>query len=246
MKIAVISDIHGNWEALKAVIREIDSEEIDQVWCLGDVAGYGPQPNECIDELERLSLTAISGNHDLGVIGSIDLEDFNLDGQKAILWQRPRLSSGSLDYLRRLLLKEKPLPNITLVHGSPRDPVWEYLLTPWLADENFEKLDTTVGFFGHTHLPVIYKKLGDAPAEALLPPAAKKFILENDGARWLINPGSVGQPRDGNPRASYLIFDSEELILEYRRLNYPVGKTQEIMHNVGLPPFLSERLARGI
>lgn len=246
MRIAVISDVHSNLEALKTVIADIRRSNIGQVWCLGDVAGYGAEPNECIEELGGLPLSAVAGNHDLGAVSRLELDNFNPEGQQAIIWQRSQLSSASLIYLRQLPLKLQPADGITLVHGSPRDPAWEYLLTSWLAEENFKEFTTSICFFGHTHLPIVYKKLGEAPTEAMLPAPGVKVELEDDKARWLINPGSVGQPRDGNPMSCYIIFDDRERTLEYRRLEYPIAATQDIMRRVGLPAFLSDRLGKGI
>lgn len=243
--VAIISDIHGNLEALKAVIDDIEARQIARVWCLGDIVGYGPQPDECIEQLRRLPLISVAGNHDLGIIGRLDLTYFNAPGQAAIAWQKPRISFKNINYLKGLAAKERPEPDVIMVHASLRDPAWEYIYSARIAAANFKYLETNICFFAHTHLPIIYWQPDGRELKTIIPPVNQEYKLANDNSRWLINPGSVGQPRDNNPKAAYLIFDRKEMTLESRRLDYPINQTRELISKAGLPSFLSERLVVG-
>jgi len=244
-QVAVISDIHGNLEALKVVIEDIEAHRIKRVWCLGDIVGYGPQPNECIELLGKLQLTSVAGNHDLGIIGRLDLDYFNAPGQTALKWQRRRLDLKNANFLKGLTVQERPTPDIIMVHASLRNPTWEYIYSAGIAAANFKHLDMKVCFFGHTHLPIIYRREENMELKTVEPPINEEYGLVNDESLWMINPGSVGQPRDNNPQAAYLIFDRKKMKLESRRLDYPIIKTRELIREYGLPPYLSERLVVG-
>jgi len=247
MRYLIISDIHSNLAAFEAVLA--DAGSFDKVWCLGDVVGYGPDPNECVEQLRDLPHVCVVGNHDWATLGNMDTEDFNPDAKKACHWTREQLSPSSLEYLATLpksLVEE----DVTLVHGSPRHPVWEYVLYPSIAEVNFEYFDTRLCFVGHTHVPIIYRRRPENPDQAcdtVMPSLDDPLVLGEE--RLIINPGSVGQPRDGDPRASYAIFDSDRkrsgLTLEYRRISYPIEDTQARMVEKGLPVRLIIRLGYG-
>lgn len=231
MRSLVISDIHANLTALETVLE--DAGEVEQVWCLGDVVGYGPSPNECIQRVQNLpNVTCIMGNHDSASIGQIDIHTFNPEARVSIEWLQSQLTEESLTFLRGLPEKES-FDQVTLAHGSPREPVLEYLLDTQAATENFEYFETDFCFVGHTHLPVIFHiKAQDYISRLSIPPANEKTELQ---VRTIINPGSVGQPRDRDPRASYAIFDSDKNTWDYRRLEYDIAAVQKLMNAAGLP-----------
>jgi predicted phosphodiesterase len=249
MRYLIISDIHSNLAAFEAVLT--DAGSFDKVWCLGDVVGYGPDPNECVERLRDLPHVCVVGNHDWAALGKMDTEDFNPEAKRACLWTREQLSASNLEYLEALpksLVEE----DFTLVHGSPRQPIWEYILDSSVAQANFEHFDTRFCLVGHTHVPVIYRShvFGHDPNRAcdtLIPSLDDPLGLGED--RLIINPGSVGQPRDGDPRASYAILDSgpkrSDLTLEYRRVSYPIEITQARMVEKNLPVRLIMRLSYG-
>ena len=240
MRYLIISDIHSNLAAFEAVLA--DAGSFDKVWCLGDVVGYGPDPNECVAQLRDLPHICVVGNHDWAALGNMDTEDFNPDAKRACHWTREQLSPSNLEYLETLpksLIKE----SFTLTHGSPRQPIWEYILDSSVAQANFEHFDTRFCLVGHTHVPVIYRDNPNQACDTLTPSLDDPLVLGED--RLIINPGSVGQPRDGDPRASYAILDSDELTLEYRRISYPIEVTQARMVERGLPVRLIMRLAYG-
>jgi predicted phosphodiesterase len=241
MRYLVLSDIHSNLAAFEGVLA--DAGEFDKVWCLGDVIGYGPQPNECIELLKSLPHICVAGNHDWAAINRLDVSAFNPDALRACLWTRKQLTPSNWDLIEDLpetLVED----GFTIVHGSPRYPIWEYITRPAVAMANFEHFDTPYCLFGHTHIPVVYAFNG-------LQNTCDAFrVAENDPVpldveRLLINPGGVGQPRDGDPRASYVILDTEENTVEYRRVEYPIEETQQLMSSLGLPPRLADRLSIG-
>jgi diadenosine tetraphosphatase ApaH/serine/threonine PP2A family protein phosphatase len=240
MRYLIISDIHSNLAAFEAVLS--DAGSFDKVWCLGDLVGYGPEPNECVERLRDLPHICVVGNHDWAALGKMDTEDFNPDARRACLWTREQMSPSNLEYLETLP-KSVIEEGFTLVHGSPRHPIWEYILNPSIAEANFEHFDTRFCLVGHTHVPVIYRDNPNQAGDALTPSPDARLVLGE--GRLIINPGSVGQPRDGDPCASYAVFDSDELALEYRRIPYPIETTQARMVEKGLPVRLVMRLAYG-
>jgi len=247
MRYLVISDIHSNLEALEAVLEDA-AGQFDEVWCLGDIVGYGPSPNECIKRVKELPLVCVAGNHDWGAIGKLSLNDFNPDAQKACRWTQKELTFANAHYLEELPERIVFEKKVTLVHGSPRYPIWEYIISIPLARINFDYFDTPWCLVGHSHVPVIFRL--HAPENvggecgAFIPPVGKPIILPPED-RFIINPGSVGQPRDGDPRASYVIIDLEKDLLEFRRVPYPIEQTQAKMEKAGLPPRLIARLSFG-
>ncbi|NLG51689.1 MAG: metallophosphoesterase family protein [Chloroflexi bacterium] len=241
MRVLVISDVHSNLTALQAVLD--DAGEVDITWSLGDIVGYGPEPNECIQTLQSRPHVAVAGNHDWGVLGKLDLADFNEDARIANLWNREQLTFESLAYLQAL--PEKRIEGVcTLTHGSPRHPIWEYVISTSVADANFAYFDTPICLVGHTHVPILFRQAAeDMASQAIYLPEFQPVQL--DDARYIINPGGVGQPRDGDPRAAYLLLDTEELIIEHRRVAYDIAATQAKMRAVGLPRRNISRLEVG-
>jgi diadenosine tetraphosphatase ApaH/serine/threonine PP2A family protein phosphatase len=243
MRCLVLSDIHSNLEAFEAVLD--DAGAVDQVWCLGDVVGYGPDPNGCVELLRSLPHLSIAGNHDWATLGKLDLQDFNPEAREANLWNRQQLTPDNLAYLEALpeVLVEK---EFTLIHGSPRHPIWEYIIYPSTAQTNFEYFETPYCLAGHTHTPAIFRERTEfnvTSAESLPPSLGTPLELGDD--RLIINPGSVGQPRDGNPLASYAILDDTAMTFEHRRVEYAVEKTQAKMMDHDLPLRLVLRLGYG-
>lgn len=239
MRLAVLSDVHSNLAALEAV-RD-DMPEVDEVWVLGDVVGYGPQPNEVIRLLQQMGARTVLGNHDGAAIGAVDARDFNPDAAEAIRWTAEVIDPNARAYLSALP-ETRCEGDLTAVHGSPRDPIWEYIVSPQVAATNLDAFQSRHCLFGHTHLPVIFR-VDDGRMEVV--PATPDSPIRIDADRALINPGSVGQPRDGNPQAAYLLLETERQLVEFRRVAYDIGRTQRLMREVGLPPRLAERLSYG-
>ena len=241
-RIIVISDIHSNLTALEAVLA--DAGAVDEAWCLGDLIGYGPDPNECISLIRELpNMICMMGNHDLAAIGGLGLEIFNGDAHRSLLWQKSELSSKNLNFLKKLPSKAQIIGDVTLVHGSPRDPIWEYIMRPETAKENLSFFDTPWCFFGHTHYPAFYNWLPDDEEPVIKIP--EPLTSQPLAGRAILNPGSVGQPRDRDPRASYAIFDPENKTWELRRVEYDQEQVQDRIHKAGLPSYHADRLDIG-
>jgi diadenosine tetraphosphatase ApaH/serine/threonine PP2A family protein phosphatase len=241
MRYLILSDIHSNLIALEAVLADAPSEL--PVWSLGDIVGYGPYPNECIERVRGLEAAGVVGNHDWAAMGKLDVRDFNLDAQRSVLWTQRQLTPTSVDYLQHLPLRLIQ-GDFTLVHGSPREPIWEYILYPPTARVNFEHLSTRHCLVGHTHVPIAFRLREEGEVvetEHLI--EGKPLSLE--GGRLICNPGSVGQPRDGDPRASYVILDTEAATVECRRVAYDITTVQERMERLGLPQRNVMRLSYG-
>ena len=243
MRIAVLSDIHANLPALEAVRAHFG--DVDQVWVLGDIVGYGPQPNEVIAALQEMGARSVLGNHDGAAIGTVDAAYFNPDARAAIEWTAGVLDANARSYLATLPEVRRD-GELTAVHGSPRDPIWEYITSSGIAAANFDHFDTRLCLFGHTHLPVAYRVTDDGiEAQPALPGDAVRI----GPARALLNPGSVGQPRDGLPDAAYAVLELGETIddatMRFHRVRYDIDRTQRQMRSVGLPARLVERLSFG-
>ncbi|HYM52992.1 MAG TPA: metallophosphoesterase family protein [Candidatus Dormibacteraeota bacterium] len=239
MRLAVLSDIHANLAALDAVREDLPA--VDETWVLGDIVGYGPQPNEVIRALQELGARSVMGNHDGAAIGAVDVSWFNPDAAMAIEWTGAVIDDNARAYLAALPQIRRD-GDLTAVHGSPRDPTWEYVTTPGVAADNLAAFDTRLCLHGHTHVPVIFSA-EDGRVEIV--PALPDAPIQLSTGRALVNPGSVGQPRDGNPAASYLVLDTETGTAEFRRVTYDVARTQVLMREAGLPPRLVERLSYG-
>jgi predicted phosphodiesterase len=241
MRILILSDIHANLVALEAVLK--DAGEIDGVWCLGDLVGYGPDPNECITLIKTLpGLVCLLGNHDAAALGQIDIQAFNNDAKTSIYWLQNVLTNESFAFLMEQTEKEV-IDTVTLVHGSPRNPVWEYILDTHMAAINFLHFQTQFCFVGHTHIPVIFTQDGnEKPVNIIFPIPGEKMVLP---IRSIVNPGSVGQPRDRNAQAAYAIFDTENLTWESCRTPYDITEVQQRILKAGLPVRHAQRLAEG-
>lgn len=242
MRVAILSDIHSNLAALDAVLAHAGS--FDALWCLGDVVGYGPEPNACIERLRELDAVCVAGNHDLAALGRVSLDDFHPEAAAAALWTGEQLTETNREWLlARPETHALPDHAVTLVHGSPRDAIWEYVVNSLVAKQNMGRFETRACLIGHTHLPSTFVEQEDGSIAVEHRVADSKVYLEE--GRLLANPGSVGQPRDRNPDAAYLIYDTDESSFTWLRTPYPVEITQEKMVEVGLPPRLANRLAAG-
>jgi diadenosine tetraphosphatase ApaH/serine/threonine PP2A family protein phosphatase len=240
MRVAVLSDIHANLAALDAVLAVMPS--VDGVWQLGDVVGYGPDPDEVVARLRDIGAKGVRGNHDAAALGGLEMESFNVDARRAMEWTRGVITDATRAWLGSLpeLLE---LEGFTLVHGSPRDPVWEYVITTPVARAAIAAMPTAFGLNGHTHVPVAYLD-EDGRLETMSPGSGSRITVE--GRRALLNPGSVGQPRDGIPAASWLLLDTDEHAATWQRTAYDVAAVQARMAGLGLPGRLVERLAYGL
>jgi predicted phosphodiesterase len=242
MLAAVVSDIHSNLHALEAVLDAIEADSPDAIWCLGDVVGYGPRPDECCGIVEERAARCLAGNHDLGVRGDVDLDDFSPDAAAAALWTRGVLGARAEAFLAPLVPWGEEV-GVQLFHASPRDPVWEYVLTDQAAAAALEDTAAPVVLVGHSHVPIAVTVAGGELAGGHA--RAGTEVDLGDG-RWLLNPGSVGQPRDGDPRAAWLLLDLDAGRASFRRVEYPVEKTQAEIDEAGLPHALGERLSSGV
>lgn len=258
MKVLVLSDIHANLPALETVLADADRHGYDEVWCLGDLVGYGPDPNACVERLQALGPqlgVCLAGNHDYAALGKgIDIDDFNPEAKRAVLWTRAQLKPGVRAYLDSLPGEPVRHSGFLLAHGSPRDSVWEYISSVRIARENFDAVpDFTICLVGHTHVPIVYGlsrstrdgSLHTQVAQERILANSPPFTLSNRAHRVIVNPGSVGQPRDHDPRASYAILDTETAEWTPVRLEYPLEETQHRMLAARLPERLINRLSYG-
>ena len=239
MRIAVVSDVHSNLHALEAVLAEVDAAGIDELWCLGDIVGYGPRPNECAALLQERTAICLAGNHDLVVTGQISLATFAGEAAAAASWTKQALGDEARAFLESLAPKAAA-PGAELFHGSARDPVWDYVLSDESAHWTFLATSEPLILVGHSHISLRFSP-GERGATA-----DAGTTVELGGARQLLNPGSVGQPRDGDPRAAWLEIDNESHRATFRRTEYSVERTQSEMREAGLPEVLAERLEHGI
>lgn len=238
---AIISDVHANLEALRAVLAEIEKEDIDSLLFAGDCVGYGPDPNECVELLMTKASRMIAGNHDWGAVGLTEVSNFNVYARAAIEWTRDTLSRQNISSLCDLPLTERVITDsgIFLVHGTPKEPdQWHYFSFEYDAKVDFRYFDEQICFLGHSHVPFIVEQSPQGKTRSLYARAAVK-----DNCRYIVNAGSVGQPRDGNPDASFVLFKDD--VIEIIRVSYDIVVTQEKMKRAGLPAYLIERLAVG-
>jgi predicted phosphodiesterase len=242
MRVAVLSDIHSNLAALEAVLGSLGT--VDAVWHLGDVVGYGPEPDGVVERLLQVGALGVKGNHDDAACGGATIESFNPEARAVAEWTRARVSERTRAYLEALPQILVPDgSDFTLAHGSPRDPIWEYLDSTWIAQENLEIVRTSHCLVGHTHVPVVFRERtrGGVAMTAAEPESRLKF----DRRRMILNPGSVGQPRDGNPAASYMVLDTAAGFATWHRVAYDIGATQAAILAAGLPSRFSRRLSVG-
>lgn len=243
MRLAIISDIHSNLEALEAVLAHIADQSVERVVCLGDIVGYGADPNPCCERIRNLTDDVVAGNHDHASIGLLDAFAFNPNARTAALWTDRMLLIENRKYLEKLKLTiVLPEVDATLVHSTPSRPeAWRYLYDPYGAIYEFDSFNTWCCFVGHTHSPGAFVQ--DAGGRVTFVPL--DHISLQKELRYLINVGSVGQPRDGDPRASYLVFDTETSTCDLHRVEYDIHTAQKKITQAGLPHFLAERLQHG-
>ena len=242
MRVAVISDIHGNRHALAKVEAAFEQDGVDAVWCLGDLVGYGARPNECCAAVQGRAELCLAGNHDLAVLGELRLEEFSRDAAASARWTRGALEPQARAYLGTLETVAR-IEGAELFHASPRDPVWEYVLDTTSALDALERTRAPLVLVGHSHVPLAISFAGGRLDGGVARAGTLADLAEG---RWLLNPGSVGQPRDGDPRAAYLLLDLDAGAARFKRVPYPVEETQMEIRAEGLPDALAERLALGL
>ncbi len=241
MRVAVLSDIHSNLAALDAV-RE-DLGDVDATWVLGDIVGYGPDPDAVVERLREIEATCVRGNHDAAALGQLDASTFNDEARRAVEWTGRHIDADTRDWLDALP-ERREIEDFTLVHGSPRDPLWEYLFTVPVARRSFTATTTPHCLVGHTHVPLIFRRESGGSIDQIAPEHGT--VLSIDDRRLILNPGGVGQPRDGDPRACAMLLDLDSGRAEWRRVAYDIPATQRRMRDVGLPVRLVNRLAHGL
>jgi predicted phosphodiesterase len=241
-RIALISDVHGNLPALESALAAIAEQEVDAIWCLGDLVGYGAQPNECVELAARSVELCLIGNHDLVVIDRLDVSDFSQNAAVAAQWTKGELGEEARGYLEKLEPADEGRA-IGLFHGSPRDPVWEYVLSSMAADDCIDAMDARVGAVGHSHVALAFWRKEGAPTAGAQSEAGTQLDLSADG--WLVNPGSIGQPRDGDPRASWIVLDLDSWQATWHRAEYDIDRAAEAIRAAGLPKQLADRLYYG-
>lgn len=246
MRITIVSDVHSNDVALRSVLRHAEAHHgLDALWSLGDLVGYGPQPNEVIAALQQHQLSSVMGNHDLAATGGMDTSEFNEAAAIANKWNAAQMTVASASFLRgQQTVLMLPISDMVICHGSLREPIWEYLITEEAAIEQFDRMTVPYSFVGHTHIPlVIEQTFRRKKLRARQPENGTRIKLGR--SRLILNPGSVGQPRDGDPRAAYAILDTDERAVEFFRVPYAIEETQQMMSDAGLPPRLIMRLSAG-
>lgn len=242
MRILVISDVHANYEALKAVLA--DAGEVDETWCLGDMVGYGPDPNLCVELIrERPNLTCLLGNHDVALLGRMPMAAFNGEARRSLDVQARMLTADTMDFLRSLPENLLTRGDVTLAHGSPRDPIWEYVLNTLSARLNFDYFETPFCFVGHAHLQCMFQL--DEERNRVSMESPKPGEVVEMVPRAIFNPGSVGQPRDRDPRSAYAIYDPETRTWEPRRVEYDISTVQARIRELGMPEKHAVRIAEG-
>jgi predicted phosphodiesterase len=242
MQVAICTDIHGNRHAFEAVIAAAEAAGADELWCLGDLVGYGAEPDACVALASEHCAIVLAGNHDLAVVGILSLEDFSRGAALAAMWTRETISEQTHDFLHAL----KPEGDgfgYGLFHASPRDPVWEYVLSGLTAELCFDSTSYRVSFIGHSHVALSFNRPEGEPATGQT--RRQGIELDISAGEWLINPGSAGQPRDGDPRAAWLLLDTEAETVTYQRTDYDIAGAQAAIRAARLPDSLAERLQYG-
>jgi diadenosine tetraphosphatase ApaH/serine/threonine PP2A family protein phosphatase len=240
----VIADIHANLAALEACLASIDEAGVDEVWCLGDVVGYGPDPDACTDLVRESCTLCLAGNHDLAVLGELEIEAFSESAAAAVTWTQGVAGKATLEFLRSLEPAGER-QGMELCHASPRDPIWEYVLTREQADACLDAQSERICLIGHSHVALFFSRLDGARGNVRSAPAAGGSLIDVSGGRWLINPGSVGQPRDSDPRAAWLALDTEAGTVLFQRVAYDIERTAEAIAAADLPQPLADRLFIG-
>jgi len=242
MPVAVLSDIHGNRHAFEAVLEAVRAHDITEVWCLGDIVGYGADPADCVALARAHADVCLAGNHDLAVTGELSLDEFSRGAALAARWTQDVLGPGELEFLRGLSPTGRA-GEVGLFHASPRDPVWEYVLSALLADLCLDATDAPVSLVGHSHVALAFARRDGELAAGAQRRAGEQVDLR--GGRFLLNPGSVGQPRDGDPRAAWLALDLDQATATWQRTEYDIAGAQDAIRAAGLPDSLAERLEYG-
>jgi diadenosine tetraphosphatase ApaH/serine/threonine PP2A family protein phosphatase len=233
--------VHANLPAFRAVIDDVASAGVDETWCLGDLVGYGAQPDECVALAREACDVCLVGNHDLVVLDKLDVSTFSYNAAVAAEWTKQNIGSDALEFLGGLEPADTTR-EIGLYHASPRDPVWEYVLSTLQADACMDAMDARVGAIGHSHVALFFNRSDNGVRGEQAPGGTK---LDISAGTWLINPGGVGQPRDGDPRAAWLVLDLDGSTAEWRRTEYPIAEAAQAIERAGLPQPLADRLYRG-
>ena len=242
MRVAIVSDIHGNRQAFEAVLDAVADSECRELWCLGDLVGYGADPNACVGLAAEHAAISLAGNHDLGVRGAIPLEQFSRGAALAATWTRSEITPGTREYLDALE-PQNVEESVALYHASPRDPVWEYVLSPLQADLCLDVQARRISLVGHSHVALSFSRIPGESATGQTREAGEELDLQE--GEWIINPGSVGQPRDGDPRAAWLDLDLDGWRATYRRTEYDIAGAAAAIRAARLPDSLAERLVYG-
>jgi predicted phosphodiesterase len=242
MKIAVISDIHANRQAFEATLEAVAASEASELWCLGDLVGYGAEPDACVELAREHAAVCLAGNHDLAVTGEIPLHEFSRGAGVAVEWTREVIAPENLAFLERLQPQADENP-VGLYHASPRDPVWEYVLSTLLAELCLDAQQRRICLIGHSHVALSFTRLDGKPATG--EPRRDGTDLDVSEGEWLLNPGSVGQPRDGDPRAAWLMLDLDAMTATFHRVAYDIAGAAGAIRAARLPDSLAERLEYG-
>lgn len=242
MQVAILSDIHGNRHALEAVLADVERSPAGEIWCLGDIVGYGADPNDCCRLAHANMAVCLSGNHDLAVTGDLDLGEFSAGAALAARWTQEVIGDDEREWLRSLSPSGEAR-GVGLYHGSPRDPVWEYVLSSLLAELCLDAQAERVALVGHSHVALAFERPEGAPATGSARRAGDEADLSS--GEWILNPGSVGQPRDGDPCAAWLLLDTDAWSASWRRTEYDISGAAASIRAAHLPDSLAERLEYG-
>jgi predicted phosphodiesterase len=245
VRIAAVSDIHANLPALEAVLEATDAAGVDEVWCLGDVVGYGVEPDACAELVRERCAVCLVGNHDLAVLGELEIDSFSESAAVAVEWTQASIAERTLEFLRGLA-PSGVREGVGLFHASPRDPIWEYVLSGEQADAGMDANPQPIGLIGHSHVALFFSRpLGASAEQTRGAQAGDGTLLDLTEGNWLVNPGSAGQPRDGDPRAAWLELDTEALTARYHRVAYEIERAAAPILAAGLPSRLADRLYTG-
>jgi len=244
MNVAVISDIHANRHALDAVLDDIEATGVDEIWSLGDAVGYGAFPGECVTTLRERCSVFLLGNHDLAALKEIDIGTFSPSAAASALWTREHMASEAFEILKSLEGTSAQREGIGLFHASPRDPIWEYVVDSDLAEDNLDFQEERIALIGHSHIALYFTRVDEmSRVSSVLAPQGTDLTMKS--GKWLLNPGSVGQPRDGDPRAAWAELDTESFRIRFHRVEYPIEEAALAIREAGLPPHLGDRLFKG-
>ena len=241
-RVAILSDVHGNLPAFEAVLADIRSTGVDAIWNLGDLVGYGAQPDECVELAREACDLCLIGNHDLVVIDKLKVDDFSANAAAAALWTRDHIKDETRDYLNTLSPKDES-SELKLYHASPRDPVWEYVLSIGAADACLDAMPGRLAAVGHSHVALWFWR--SEGGRTIGEQAGAGVEIDLSKGEWLLNPGGVGQPRDGDPRAAWALLDLEQTTAAWKRVEYPIDQAAQAIEDAGLPRSLADRLYFG-